>query len=85
MAQISTSLDATSLKQLLAGPRPPVLVDVRLDDDFKKSRLPHALSNCVYGADSGSISHTLEFQASASVTADDKLAAQAMLALDRTP
>ena len=51
MAQISTSLDATSLKQLLAGPRPPVLVDVRLDDDFKKSRLPHALSNCVYEID----------------------------------
>ena len=48
MAQITTSLDAASLKQLLAAPHPPVLIDVRLDADFKKSRLPHALSNCVY-------------------------------------
>ena len=48
MAQIYTSLDVANLKQLLAGPRPPVLVDVRLEDDFKKSRLPHALGNCVY-------------------------------------
>ena len=48
MAQIYTSLDAANLKQLLADPRPPVLIDVRLDEDFKKSRLPHALGNCVY-------------------------------------
>lgn len=48
MAQIPTSLDAASLKQILAAPRPPVLIDVRLEDDFKKSCLPHALGNCVY-------------------------------------
>ncbi len=52
---------------------------------ISSTECPLLLPICFYGADSGSISHTLEFQASASVTADDKLAAQAMLALDRTP
>ncbi|MES2920748.1 MAG: YceI family protein [Verrucomicrobiota bacterium] len=48
MEQSDAPITASSLKQLLAGPSPPVLVDVRLEEDCKCSRLPHALSNCVY-------------------------------------
>lgn len=39
---------ATELKAMLAGDSPPVLVDVRLEEDRKCCHLPDALGNCVY-------------------------------------
>ena len=43
-----TSIDADELRQLLEGPQRPVLVDVRLANDFEASHLPGALNNCVF-------------------------------------
>jgi polyisoprenoid-binding protein YceI/rhodanese-related sulfurtransferase len=48
MVQSYTPINASSLEKLLAGPRPPVLVDVRLEEDYHGSHLPHASNNCVY-------------------------------------
>ncbi|MEO7099294.1 MAG: YceI family protein [Luteolibacter sp.] len=48
MDQGYTSIGAVELKRLLEGQRPPVLVDVRLEEDCKCCRLPGALNNCVY-------------------------------------
>ena len=48
MDQSYKTIDALELKRLLAGPRPPVLVDVRLEEDCKCSRLPGAVNNRVY-------------------------------------
>ncbi|MES2659052.1 MAG: YceI family protein [Verrucomicrobiota bacterium] len=48
MDQKSTLVGAAELKELLAGTRPPVLVDVRLEEDCNCSRLPGAGSNCVF-------------------------------------
>ena len=42
------SIGAAELKTLLAGPRPPVLVDVRLAEDCACSRLPGARNNCMF-------------------------------------
>lgn len=41
-------LTPATLAQLLKGDRPPVLIDVRLDDDFRCCRLPEATNNCVF-------------------------------------
>ncbi|MES2440484.1 MAG: YceI family protein [Verrucomicrobiota bacterium] len=47
MDQKFVSIGATELMKLLDGPRPPVLVDVRLEEDCNASRLPGAVGNCV--------------------------------------
>jgi rhodanese-related sulfurtransferase/polyisoprenoid-binding protein YceI len=36
------------LKELLDGPRPPVVMDVRLEDDFNGCRPAGAVNNCVF-------------------------------------
>lgn len=48
MDQRSTIIDATGLRSLLAEPRPPVLVDVRLEEDYQCSHLAAARNNCVF-------------------------------------
>lgn len=44
----TTLLDAAQLQQLLAQPAPPVLLDVRLEEDFQAAHLPGARNNCVF-------------------------------------
>ncbi len=41
-------LDQTQLKELLSATPPPVLVDVRLADDYAAAHLPNAQNNCVF-------------------------------------
>lgn len=36
------------LRELLSGPRPPVVIDARLEDDFRCCHVPAAESNCVF-------------------------------------
>ncbi|MEO5916489.1 MAG: YceI family protein [Luteolibacter sp.] len=48
MDQRHTPIAAADLKNLLAGPRPPSLIDVRLEEDFHGSHLPGAQNNCVF-------------------------------------
>jgi rhodanese-related sulfurtransferase/polyisoprenoid-binding protein YceI len=43
-----TAIAPTELNRLLEGPRPPVLLDVRLEEDWKKAHLPGARNNCVF-------------------------------------
>ena len=43
-----TSIDAGDLKHLLEGPQRPVLIDVRLAEDFEVSHLPGSQNNCVF-------------------------------------
>lgn len=43
-----TSIDAAGLAMLLAGPKPPLLIDVRLEADFSCTRLSAARNNCVF-------------------------------------
>jgi polyisoprenoid-binding protein YceI len=43
-----TAIDPPGLKRLLEGANPPVLVDVRLEEDWKIARLPGARNNCVF-------------------------------------
>ena len=44
----STLLTAAQLKQALGESNPPLLLDVRLEDDFNCCHLPGAKNNCVY-------------------------------------
>lgn len=48
MNESYTQINAAELKEQLATPCPPVLVDVRLDEDYQFSHLPGATSNCVF-------------------------------------
>ncbi|MCW1886506.1 YceI family protein [Luteolibacter flavescens] len=41
-------LTPATLAGLLNGIRPPVVIDVRLDDDFRCCKIPGALNNCVF-------------------------------------
>ncbi len=43
-----TRLSAAVLSDLLNGPHPPLLLDVRLEDDYRCTRLPGAVGNCVF-------------------------------------
>jgi polyisoprenoid-binding protein YceI/rhodanese-related sulfurtransferase len=44
----TTLVDTTSLKELLGTTPPPVLMDVRLEEDFTAAHLPGAKNNCVF-------------------------------------
>lgn len=48
MNSARNSIDAPELKRMLDVANPPTLVDVRLEDDWKCSRLPGARNNCVF-------------------------------------
>ncbi|MCW1925294.1 YceI family protein [Luteolibacter arcticus] len=41
-------LTPATLVELLKGIRPPMLIDVRLDEDYKCCRIPGAANNCVF-------------------------------------
>lgn len=47
MKNEATTVDAAELSGILAGDAGPVLVDTRLEEDFKRGHLPGARSNCV--------------------------------------
>jgi rhodanese-related sulfurtransferase len=42
------TITPAELKKLLDGPRPPVVIDVRLEDDFDRCRMSAAANNCVF-------------------------------------
>jgi rhodanese-related sulfurtransferase len=44
----ATLLAPSELKENLSGPKAPVLLDVRLEDDFARAHLPQAKNNCVF-------------------------------------
>jgi polyisoprenoid-binding protein YceI len=48
MSKTSSTIDAAGLAKLLESPRPPQLVDVRLEEDCQCTRLPGSRNNCVY-------------------------------------
>jgi rhodanese-related sulfurtransferase/polyisoprenoid-binding protein YceI len=41
-------IQTAELQKELASLNPPVLIDVRLKDDFEEAHIPNAVSNCVY-------------------------------------
>jgi rhodanese-related sulfurtransferase len=41
-------IETAELRKQLESPDPPILVDVRLEDDFKAAHIPGATNNCVY-------------------------------------
>ncbi|MFN0068860.1 MAG: rhodanese-like domain-containing protein, partial [Limisphaerales bacterium] len=43
-----TALELPALEALLASPAAPLLLDVRLPEDFAEAHLPGALNACVY-------------------------------------
>lgn len=45
---MATLLDPAQLKQQLSAPQPPLLLDVRLEEDFTAAHLPDARNNCVF-------------------------------------
>jgi len=44
----TTLVDAAQLKHSLSGDDAPIVLDVRLEDDFKNAHLPQARNNCVF-------------------------------------
>jgi len=41
-------IDTAELRKKLESTDPPIVVDVRLEDDFKAAHIPGAINNCVY-------------------------------------
>ena len=41
-------IQTADLRKQLESANPPILIDVRLEDDFKTAHIPGAISNCVY-------------------------------------
>jgi rhodanese-related sulfurtransferase len=41
-------IDTAELRKQLESTDPPIVVDVRLEDDFKAAHIPRAINNCVY-------------------------------------
>src|SRR3981081_1426655 len=41
-------IHTAELRKQLESTDPPIVIDVRLEDDFKAAHLPGAINNCVY-------------------------------------
>jgi rhodanese-related sulfurtransferase len=41
-------ISSPELRKQLESTDPPILIDVRLEDDFKAAHIPGAINNCVY-------------------------------------
>jgi rhodanese-related sulfurtransferase len=41
-------IQTEELRSQLESPNPPIVIDVRLEEDFKTAHIPRAISNCVF-------------------------------------
>ncbi len=48
MNPVASIISPGQLAQRLGGEHPPILIDVRLEDDHRACRLPGSRSNCVF-------------------------------------